>query len=249
MTFSDLWCSPPQGLRTSVDEVHVWRAGLDMNTSKLHGLFQILSQEERERSARFRFQKDRDCFIAAHGLLRVILGRYLSVEPEQLRFCTNDFGKPSLCPSSEFELIRFNMSHSEKFCLYAFSGGREVGIDLEFIRPLGNINEIAKQFFSSQEVETLPSLSRDRQTNAFYNCWTRKEAYIKARGEGLSIPLDQFDVSLSPGQPATLVNSREDPQEVSRWTLMGFTPCPDFAAALAVEGHGWQLKCWQWSEE
>jgi 4'-phosphopantetheinyl transferase len=123
-----------------------------------------------------------------------------------------------------------------------------VGIDLERIRLDLAVAEIAERFFSRREVAMLRALSTDVQQQAFFRCWTRKEAYIKARGEGLSLPLDQFDVSLAPGEPAAVLGTQPDPSEASRWSLQELTPAPGYAAALAVKGHSWRLTCWQWPD-
>jgi 4'-phosphopantetheinyl transferase len=123
-----------------------------------------------------------------------------------------------------------------------------VGIDLEYIRSDLQVEQLAERFFSRREIATLRTLPPEVQRQAFFLCWTRKEAYLKARGEGLSLPLDQFDVSLIPGEPAALLSTQRDPYEVSRWSLQELTPAPGYAAALAVEGHGWGLACWQWPD-
>ena len=245
----DSWSLAPESLKIHSNEVHVWRANLNVHSDRLRKYYQTLSTDERNRSARFKFQKDRDGYIAAHGILRVILSRYVALKPRHLRFCRNAFGKPSLDTSAGSVPIRYNMSHSQGLCLYAFSRDRDVGVDLEFLRSIDDMEAIARHFFSPQEVETLLALPGERQREAFYKCWTRKEAYMKARGVGLSLPLDRFDVSLSPDEPAMLLASREDPQELSRGKLLGFTPRSGFVAALAVEGHDWTLKYWEWSEE
>lgn len=243
------WRPPPETLMLGSDEVHVWRACLDRDTSYVQSLRQILSADEQARARRSYFEKDRKHFIVARGLLRIILSRYLDMEPSQLHFCYNPNGKPSLGITSDEETLNFNVSHSCGLALYAVTRGREVGIDLERIRADFACEQIAERFFSSQENAMLRALPAKRvKHKAFFNCWTRKEAYIKARGEGLSLPLDQFDVSLAPGGPAMLLNTREDPQEVSRWSLQELIPAPGFVATLAVEGHGWRLACWKWPE-
>ncbi|UCE20083.1 MAG: 4'-phosphopantetheinyl transferase superfamily protein [Gemmatimonadota bacterium] len=241
--------SAPERLTINSSQVHVWCADLNIHSDRLHKYYHTLSADERDRSARFKFQKDRDGYIAAHGILRAVLSRYVNTKPCQLRFYANNFGKPSLDTSTGPGMPRFNMAHSSGLALFCISRDREVGIDLETIRPLDEIKEIAAQSFSPKEVETLLALPDKEQVEAFYTCWTRKEAYVKARGMGLSLPLDRFDVSLSPDEPARLLASREDPQETFRWTLMGFNPRPNFVAALAVAGHGWQVKFWHWSDE
>lgn len=242
-----LWLHPPESLRLAYDDVHVWRAFLGLGAEHVQDLQRTLTLDERERAERFHFQRDRIRFIVTHGLLRAILGRYVGVEPSQLRFCYNSHGKPALTREFDGEMIRFNLSHSHELALYAVTRGREVGVDLEHIRADLADGQIAEQFFSPREVAELCALPADMQTAAFFNCWTRKEAYVKARGEGLSLPLDQFDVSLAPGEPVALVSTAGDSSEAARWSLQALFPGPGYAAALAVEGHFWQLKCWQLS--
>lgn len=130
--------------------------------------------------------------------------------------------------------------------LYAITRGREVGIDLEFIRCDLEAEQIAERFFSHSEIATLRALPKHFQKCAFFLGWTRKEAYIKARGEGLSLPLDQFDVSLIPGEPAALLSTQPDSDDAFRWSLQELTLASGYVAALAVEGRGWSLSCWQW---
>jgi 4'-phosphopantetheinyl transferase len=140
------------------------------------------------------------------------------------------------------------VTHSHGVALYAVTRGREVGIDLERIRSDLAVTEIAGRFFSRQEVAMLRALPTEEQREAFFRCWTRKEACLKARGEGLSLPLDQVDVSLAPGEPDAVPGTERNPSEASRWSLQELIPAPGYAAALAVEGHGWRLACWQWPE-
>jgi 4'-phosphopantetheinyl transferase len=229
------------------DEVHVWRARSYQPPSLVQSLWRILSADERERAERFHFQRDRERFIVTRGFLRTILSRYLDVPPDQLCFCYSSYGKPTLAGESNRRALRFSLSHSHELALYAVTCGREVGIDIEYVHAKWGTVHVAERFFSPREVIILRSLPASMQTGGFFNCWTRKEAYVKARGEGLSFPLDQFDVSLVPGEPAVLVSTAGDPQEASRWSLRELYPAQGYAAALAVEGHGWQLVCWEWS--
>ncbi|MBI2951872.1 4'-phosphopantetheinyl transferase superfamily protein [bacterium] len=246
---SALWPFPPEPLILADDEVHVWRASLSLPPSRLRGLWHTLSQDEQIRAARFYAQKDRDRYTVARGLLRAILGLYLKTRPEQIGLCYGPFGKPALCPPEQGEApLRFNLSKSHGLALFAFTRGRELGVDLERIRPQPADGRIAERFFSPQEVAALRTLPKKAQAEAFFNCWTRKEAYIKAKGAGLSLPLDQFEVSLIPETPAALLSAKWDPQEAARWSLRALTPAPDYAAALAVEGRLWRLRCWRWPE-
>ena len=248
MPLTSSWCLPPKNLALA-GEVHVWRAGLNLNASYVHSLTQILSADEQERVNRFYFPKDRDRFIAARGLLRLILARYLNTEPSHLRFSYNPYGKPDFIDESGRNGLRFNLSHSQGIALFAITRGREIGIDLEYIRSDLADSQVAERFFSHREVQALRALPKHSQPVAFFNCWTRKEAYIKARGKGMTLPLDQFDVSLVPGEPAALLYVNDDPEESSHWSLRDLVPGPGYAAALAVEGHDWGLKCWQWPGE
>ena len=243
-----LWLPPPADLTVSSNEVHVWRASLDLPVSCVQSLQHTLAADELSRAERFYFQKDRQHFIVTRGLLRAILSRYLDIEPGQLRFCYSPYGKPALATTPGQETPSFNVSHSHGLALYAVTRGREIGIDLERVRADLDCEQIAARFFSPRENAVLRALPAKLKPEAFFNCWTRKEAYIKARGGGLSFPLDQFDVSLAPGEPTTLLNTRGDPQEATRWSLRTLTPGPGYVAALAVEGHGWRLACWQWPE-
>lgn len=238
------WSAPPRSLGGGSGEVHVWRAALDADSNYLEALRQTLAQDERDRAGRFHFAKDRDRFIAARGILRSILGRYLRRDPATLRFRYGDYGKPQIENASG---LRFNLAHSGMLALCAVTWEAEVGVDVEEVRAGVSHEEIAERFFSPSEVAALRALPSALQQEAFFHCWTRKEAYIKAIGEGLSMPLDRFDVSLAPGEPARLLAARgEDPKEASRWSLCELSPGPGYVGALAVQGHAWQLETWTW---
>ena len=241
-----VWRRPPGAVRASGDEVHVWRATLRRAPADIAALGRLLSEDERERAARFRFARDRDDFTAARGTLRLILGLYTGRPPSGLRFIYNSFGKPSLEDVAAGGVLRFNLSHAGGVALYAVASGREVGIDLELMREDLECEELAGRFFSRREVAALRALPAEERTRAFFNCWTRKEAYIKARGQGLSLPLDSFDITLSPHEPPALLATRGDAKDSSRWSLRELTIGPGYAAALAVEGSGWYLQCWSW---
>ena len=242
------WCGPPQAATIDSDEVHVWRAALNQPPSQIRYFRRLLAADEQTRAARLYFEKDREHFIAARGIVRDILGRYLNSAPESLSFRYGSHGKPDLAGDGSKAGIRFNLSHSRGVALCAVASGRQVGIDVEQVRAELAIVEIAERFFSPREVATLLLLPAQEQRPAFFRCWTRKEAYIKARGEGLSIPLDQFDVSLSPGEPAALLDARPDSSECSRWSLQDLDAAPGFAAALAMEGQAGCLRYWQWQD-
>ncbi len=247
MQTTEEWQLSPKQLKLSKDEVHVWRASVLQPSAAIQSWRSLLSEDEIARAERFYFEKDRRRFIVSHGLLRILLARYLNtplISAGQLRFCQNEYGKPSLNLDKQDCALNFNLSHSGELVLFAFTYVRQIGIDIEYMRPSLDYQSLVEHYFSPLENQMLQALPVSARLEAFYQCWTRKEAYIKARGKGLSIPLDIFDVSLRPDEPAVLLNSREDPLETERWMLRALHPDPSYAAALTVEGHNWHLRCW-----
>ena len=230
----------PAGLRLGPSEVHVWRVRLQLRRAEIDRLESLLTRDERERAARYRFRADADRFVAARTALRAILAQYLGRRPADLRFSCGPQGKPAL---REDTWLRFNVAHSGGLGLIAVSQERELGIDIEIITGTGFEVEIAERFFSATEVATLSRLPSGERTAAFFRCWTRKEAYIKARGQGLSLQLDSFDVSFAPGEPARLLATRPDPRDVERWTILDFAAAEGYAVALAVEGGACAVRC------
>lgn len=243
---SILWGSPPAGWALSSDDVHVFCACLDQPASRLQHLAQTLSADERLRAERFHFEQDRKHFIIGRGLLRTILGSYLDIEPSQLQFCYGSYGKPVLAETFGKGKLRFNLSHSQGLALYAITREREIGVDIEHVRPVPEAEQIADRFFCERESAVFRALPPSQKPKAFFNCWTRKEAYIKAIGDGLAWPLDQIEVSLAPGEPARLLSIAGDPSSAQRWEILELTPACSYVAALAVEGHNWRISCWQW---
>jgi len=226
------------------DEVHVWCAALDQPAHVLARLRGLLSADELTRASRYHFEKDARHFVVGRGVLRTLLGRYLRRPPERLSFETNAYGKPALAGVGG--PLNFNLSHSHGLALYAFTHARTVGIDIEHMRADVDCGQLAGHYFSPLEVRTLLALPSGSQRQGFFNCWTRKEAYIKARGEGLSRLLASFDVTLAPGEPASLLRD-DDEEGVTRWSLRELSVPEGYAAAVAVEGHGWRLRRWRWS--
>lgn len=194
----------------------------------------------------FHFARDRRRFVVSRGVLRAILGYYLAVGPNRLEFRYNEYGKPYLADKYGGCLLQFNVAHSQELVLYAFTRDREIGIDIEYIRPISDTEQIAKRFFSIEENTALQTIPTHLKLEAFFTCWTRKEAYIKAKGRGLSMPLDQFDVSVTPGERAELLSTRPDPQEANRWTLQALLPGQGYVGAVAVGGRDLQIQCCDW---
>ncbi|MDD5467704.1 MAG: 4'-phosphopantetheinyl transferase superfamily protein [Anaerolineales bacterium] len=240
--------SPPADISINCDEIHVWRAQIDLLAHRVPYLLQILSEDEKERAKRFQFQKDRERFIVVRSLLRAILSRYVNVEANQLRFCYGPYGKPAMDTSTGYEVFRFNLSHSYELALYAIAYNREVGIDVELNRPIIEVDQIVERFFSIREKSIFRAMPSKLKHKAFLTCWTRKEAYLKARGTGLSLAFDQFDVSLVPGEPTKLLDSRIESPDTVLWSIQELYPGHNYVAALAFEGEEWQLKCFDLSE-
>jgi 4'-phosphopantetheinyl transferase len=221
----DYACSMPDK-----DEVQIWYAypalhHLDLDT------YALLSRDEQERMARFRFETDRDNFLFYRSMLRVLLASYLGTPPAELCFAYSAHGKPGLAASSGH--LEFNLSHSHGIVLFAFSQGRRVGVDVEYVRRDLNVREIAGRFFSTTENCALTQC--DDMYDAFFHCWTRKEAFVKARGGGLSCPLDSFDVSVAPEDEAVSLTTRPDAAESRSWQLWSLSSFPGYAAAVGIE--------------
>lgn len=242
----ELWTDAPQRPLLTNQEVHIWRVSLQQVPATRATLFQLLSPDERQRALRYHFPHDRDHFIIARGALRETLSRYLGISPAALSFAYNQYGKPALQLRPGDAQLRFNVTHSGELALYAVTLERRVGLDLEYMRAELAGLEIAARFFSPRELKMLRELPQEMQTVGFFNCWTRKEAYIKAIGEGLSHALDQFAVSLAPGERPALLDVNSDPQAAARWSLFELQAGAGYAAALALEGDPARIQCWQW---
>ena len=227
----------PLALRA--EEVHVWLAKLDDYSAD--SLRLLLAKDELARASRFHFDKDRNHYTVTRGLLRKLLAAYLSLPAGQLRFSYAEKGKPAL-EESQRSSLNFNLAHSHDMAIYAFSRNRDVGVDLESIREDLADEKIAERFFSPYEIDALAKLPAELRKQAFFDCWTRKEAYIKARGEGLSMPLNEFDVSLRPGEAAALLRNHKDPAEVTRWSMQSIAVPAGFVAALVASGHDWKVR-------
>lgn len=236
----------PSTMTLNHNEVHVWSVSLEIPPADLTHYSRILSASERERASRFHFTKDRNQFIVAKGILRFLIGRYLGRDPSDIQFSHNTHGKPSLKCTVDSKSLSFNVSHSGGRALYALSEGLPVGIDLERIRFNLTFESIAKRFFSPAEVTVFCSLQKQYRAEAFFNCWTRKEAIIKAKGIGLFLGLGLFDVSLRPGEPARLLRTRYDEGDIRNWSLHDIDAGSEFKAALAVKSIQPQISCYSW---
>jgi 4'-phosphopantetheinyl transferase len=224
------WTAPPQSPSLASGTVHVWRIALDQPDDNLRRFRRTLEPDELNRASRFHFEKHQRHFIVARGFLRSVVARYLETQPEALRFSYGAYGKPAL--ASE-HVLRFNLSHSHEVALLAVTLDAELGVDVEHIRVDFASEEIARRFFSRAEVDVFNALPKEEQVAAFFRCWTRKEAYIKAIGKGLSQALDAFDVTLTADAQAELLRAEED--DVERWWMTDIDVGDGYAGALAVE--------------
>lgn len=241
MQFPISWEKPPSALSLRRNEIDLWRASLDCDAAVLQRLEATLAPEELARAGKFVFPGDRHYFIAARGMLREILGVYLDCPPATIEIASGSRGKPLLGGAPSDNSVDFNLSHARGLAVYAFARGREVGVDIEAVRPDFAVEQIAERFFSPEEIEELRSLPAGLRAQGFFLCWTRKEAYIKARGEGLQIPLDSFRVTVTPDEPEKLASA-----DGSRWKLHSFQPAGGYVGALVGEGKDWELRHWQW---
>ena len=215
------------------NEVHVWRVSLDALAEECEGLAAVLSFDEKQRAERFRFEKDRKQYIVSHGILRKLLSGYLKCEAREIVFAANDFGKPFI----ENARLKFNLSHSENIALIAIANKLEVGVDVEALDRKVEYLDLAKRFFSQSEFEELATYPEKSLIHAFFRCWTGKEAIIKAKGEGLSIPLDSFSLSLS-GDGIQKISLSQQEIESSTWALAPIEVNESYLAALAYEDKG-----------
>jgi len=230
-------------LELSPDAVHLWRVNLEAVSGAESRWSEILSEDERIRAARFHFDQDRRYFIAGRALLRCVLAEYLGTEAKDLKFEYSEKSKPALGGDYRASKLHFNISHSGGIALFAISG-RRIGVDVEQIRHDFDTAAIAERFFSTHERKQLAALPLDEQHEAFFRCWTRKEAYIKATGDGLSLPLSQFDVSITANDRNALLATRPDELEATQWSLQDVQVGAGYCGAVCVFGAGWKLIDW-----
>src|SRR6266496_4797146 len=220
------WPEPPSDWALGAGEIHVWTTSLEPGREALADYSSMLSPDETVRAGRFHFERDRNRFIAGRGWLRAVLARYWQRHPGRLRFAYNSRGKPALADSPG--TLHFNLAHCEGLALLAVTRTCEVGIDVERVRPLSDADSIAGRFFSASESEGLKGLPDVQKPRAFFNLWTRKEAWLKATGDGISDSLNQVEVSFLAGEPARLIRLFGKTEGVQNWTLRELVPAADF---------------------
>lgn len=245
MAYTNNWKPPAGNLDLLTEDVHVWSALLDVQDDVLQVLQQTLDANEQLRAERFYFELDRARFIASHGLLRTILGSYMHIEPGKLQFSYNSQGKPLLAEPFQGKTLEFNMSHSHEFALFAVTFNRKVGVDLEHIYSFAETDSLANHILSKREKTAWLKYSMNERLDTLFRYWTCKEAYVKATGLGLALPLEKIHISLMPGSEARLISINRSTREASHWSLQELNPFPGFAAALVVEGFDYRLNHWQ----
>ncbi len=237
------WRRPPDDLHASHEEVHLWRASLRVGDALHERLWAALAPAERDRAERFRIASARGRFVAARGFLRVLLGRYLREEPEEVLLGQEPLGKPIVL-GPHAQALRFNLSHSADLAVYAVALGREVGVDVEEVRPDLDVDPLLR-WLSDEEQRALRTLSPDRRVEVFFATWTRKEAVVKALGQGLRLPFRGFSVGVSSDEPAEVSGLPPSSNDRPAWSLRTLVPAPSAVASLAVEGRDWRLCCYE----
>ena len=226
-------------------EIHLFCISMKQPNSRIQELSRTLSNNEARKKDRLHFAKDRDRYIIRHGALRETLGVYLNKPASDVDIEYTKYGKPIIVETSASSSLQFNLTSSKELALIAVTCMNQIGVDIEYIIDDFPWKDIALSYFSSGEIEQIFSLREESRKRAFFDCWTRKEAYIKASGEGLSNPLDRFEVSICPGDRAQLLHHDEDPQESSRWSLQAIDiGNQKYTAAFAVEGQVNEYKFW-----
>lgn len=217
-------------------DVHLWRMQLDQDASATASSASLLASDEIQRFERFKPAAVKRRFALARGGMRAILGRYLDLPPASLEFRYGEQGKPSLVPEQNPKNLRFNLTHSHELAVLAVAKGREVGVDVERLRDNIEFRKLALRYFSPAEIESLTELEGVNLKRHFFRIWTAKEAYIKAIGKGLRIPLDQFDVQVGADHPPALLETSHSPEEKDRWNFSGFDCEAEYMGTLATEG-------------
>lgn len=226
-------CDSVSSFRCGAVEIVV--ATLNVPAKALHHYSLDLSEDERQRAGRYAFEREWRRFVVARGWLRRLLAERLDARPQDIRFSYGKHGKPALAPPFAHSGLSFNLAHSGDLAVYAFARAQALGVDVEAMRALSDADGIAARFFSATEKNAYQALASCHRRTGFFNCWTRKEAFVKALGDGLSHALDEFDVSLAPGEPARILRVADTPGDACGWRLESFVPAPGFIAALVSE--------------
>ena len=236
--------SPKCPSHLAEDAVHVWAASLDVNRDAVTNLASILSDAERERAVAFKFEHLRNRFVVCRGLLRVLLGGYLKCAPGQIEFVYSERGKPGLSPASDARSLEFNVSHSDGMALLAFTRLGAVGVDIERLRAMKDPEGLVTRFFSAREREQFQTVASEERQSAFFNLWTRKEAWLKATGLGIAGELNKVEVTFLPQEPVQFFGVPAGHGTAQEWSLFDLRPAAEYVGALAIQSRDVQLQCW-----
>ena len=242
---AELWKTPSRDVQLRLRDVHLWIAAIPDCLPALDDYQSVLAEDERARAARFHFEHDRHRYAVTRGILRKLLGRY--VGRTDVTLTCNRYGKPAL--DDPISPLRFNVAHSRDLALFGFTLQHDIGVDVEWIRPDFATTDVAERFFAADEAIALAALPQPDRVHGFFSCWTRKEAYIKARGMGLSLGLRSFAVSFAPREPAALIRVDDDPAAPHRWTMSDLPTAEGYAAAVAVEARDLVLSHFRWGTD
>lgn len=246
-----IWQLPQAKPVIKEGQVHIWRANLNLSSSEIQSLKQLLSPDEIARADKFRFPLHEKRFIVARGILRQLLGSYLRISPDSLIFKYGDRGKPLLTESSRNHSLQFNISHSQEYALYGFIYHQPIGVDLEYVREMPDALKIAQRFFSASEYNLIQAVATEKQQQAFFQLWTAKEAYLKAIGTGLTGSLASVDIALNQAQSPHLRSIAGDCRKVIDWSLYGCIPQQDYVAAIAFKASipFEEISFWHWQQD
>jgi len=243
------WLRPVAGWPLAEGEVHVWAFTLERSAADTKASDSVLSAAELERAARFRFERDRTRFAVGRAQLRHILGSYLQIPPGDLAFEYGPKGKPCLSATASGPALMFNLAHSEDLALLAVTRTGPVGVDVERIRSLPDADDLVSRFFSPAEAARFRAVPEPQRATAFFNLWTRKEAWLKATGEGIGCGLNQVEVTFLPGEAPRFVKLGESGDKIANWQLHEISPAPGFAGAVAIAAREVTIQCWQWNNQ
>jgi 4'-phosphopantetheinyl transferase len=227
------------------NEIHIWFINFNINKAEFNFLNNFLSEDEILKASKFKFEKDKNSSIITRGALRLLSGKYLGLNPQEIEFKYGDFGKPVF----NFETpLKFNLSHSGNMAVIGFCLHEDIGVDIEVMKANFDVFDIASNYFSSSEIEVLKTLPTEEHTKGFYRCWTRKESFIKAKAKGLSFPLDSFSVSIDSDIKAELLETKWDYSEKEFWKLFTFSPQENYIGAVSVKGQIQEVKYFNFNE-
>ena len=245
-----VWQNSSSPISLDKNQIHLWRAHLDLPAIVVNELTNLLSADEIERANKFCFPEHKRRFIVARSILRQLLSNYLHLNPKDLEFAYSNLGKPSIIQSNKISFLQFNLSHSQEYALFGFSNYHLIGVDLEYLRTMSDASKIAERFFSPREFNLISNLPLEQQSQLFFKLWTAKEAYLKAVGTGLSGSLASVDIGLDQNHQTSLLAINGDPMTAQNWSIHSCFPAPNYVATIAINTKitAQQIHFWNWEQ-